>query len=301
MKKNDEKRAPGDQSDEKLDINKSVFQVSRELAEKRRQEEAAAEEEMRRRVELAEKKKQEAYDRRILEEKKELIRLKQGIIKESETIHEEEAAPVVMTPWQKVRNFFYQNKWWLGFGTIIILIVGYLIYSFLSKPDPDLIVMLACDNDKVNSFSGLQDYLEEFTDDFNDNGKILASVYEITISDNSYANYQNGTDNKLSVEFQSADSVLVIGDQKLTDIIKPEEVYLDLEEMFPDNPYVDGCLFKLSETPFAERIGADDISDDFYMALRKPQDLLYCDDDDVQKTLDKDIEVFKRIVNDLSE
>ncbi|MDE5861340.1 MAG: hypothetical protein K2H28_04020, partial [Ruminococcus sp.] len=107
MKKNkDKENSAENDDDKKIDVNKNVFQTAKELREQQ-------EEEMRRQVELRKRKKQEEYDKKIQAERLELIRLKQGVIEESETIREEHPEEIKLSVWRKIRNFFYHNKWWL--------------------------------------------------------------------------------------------------------------------------------------------------------------------------------------------
>ncbi len=296
--------------DERLDIKKSVFQTNREMMAQRQREldeqQAKIEEEMA----LHEKKRQEAYDKRIREEKIELMRLKQGIIEdgesvtETETIHEEPADPKKMPLRKKISNFFYHNKWWLGVGMMITLIVGYLIYDYVTKPNPDIIILVVADNDELGIQSDLKGYIQGFTEDENDNGKVQASIYYIHYTDNQVTNYSNGTDSKLTTQFQSADGVIVIGDKKLDEFYgdKAAEYFCDLEELFPDNPHVSGYKFLLKDTPFAERIGMDpEKAEDLYIALRLPRKLLYCSKGEMEKAVKKDLPVLEKIVDDLTE
>lgn len=293
----------GNDGEEKLDIKKSVFQINREMMAERRRQLEEQQAEVEKEAALREKKRQEAYDRRIRDEKLELLRLKQGLIEESETIHEEHEEKTKLSLWKKITNFFYHNKWWLGIGTIIACISGFLIYDYVTKPRPDLVVLLIADNEEIGTYSDLKDYITGFTEDTNKNGKKLASVYYIPYSENTFRNYSNGSDNKLSIELQSADSVIVIGDAKFDELIgeKDTEIFCDLEELFPGNPHVKGCRFMLEFTPFAERIGIDkEYTKGVYLALRKPKGLLYCTKKDMEKRYEKDFPAFERMIEDLS-
>ena len=292
-----------DDADEKLDIKKSVFQINREMMAERRKQLEEQEAELEKKAAMLEKKRQEAYDRRIHDEKLELMRLKQGLIEDSETIHEEHEEKPKLSVRKKISNFFYHNKWWLGIGAVIACISGFLIYDYVTKPKPDVIVMLIVDNEDLGVYSDLKDYIAGFTEDTNKNGKTQASVYYIPYSENTFRNYANGSDNKLSIELQSADSVIVIGDAKFDELIgeKDTEMFVDLEELFPGNPHVNGCRFMLEDTPFAERIGVEKESvKGVYIALRKPKDLLYCKKKDMEKRCEKDLPVLERMIEDLS-
>ncbi len=290
--------------DEKLDIKKSVFQSNKEFREQRQREYEEQQAKVQHELELREKKKRAAYEKKIHDEKIELMRLKQGLIEESETIHEEREEPVKMSLWKKIVNFFYHNKWWLGIGTLCTCIVGFLVYSLVTKPRPDIIVLVIAENEELGEMSELQQYVENFTEDFNDNGKVLASIYYIPYSDNSYKNFASGADDKLTSQLQSADSVIVIGGTKLDEIMSPdpESYFVDLESLYPDNPHVKGYKFMLKDTPIAERINLEHqyITDDLYIAVRVPMKFLYSTKKDMEETFEKDWGVFEKIVDDLS-
>lgn len=297
-----EKNAPADDiSDEKLDIKKSVFEVNKEIRQKQLEEQARQQAELERKLEEREKRKQEAYERKILEEKKELIRLKQGIIEESEIIPEEHEAAVILSPWKKFTNFIYHNKWWLGIGILFAAIAVFLIHDLVTKPNPDIIVLVICDNYAVGEESNLQEYIESFTDDFNGNGKVLASVYYIPVTDNEFGNYGRGVDTNLTTQLQSADGVIVIGGKKLLETLGEHEIFTDIREIVPESDHIKGGYFRLKDTKFAEKIGIDpeEITSDMFIAIRKPQTLLYTKEEEMQEVYDKDLPVFEKILADI--
>lgn len=295
---------PATDNDEKINVNKSVFQVNREMQQQKQRELEEKQAMLLRKHELLEKQKQEAYDRRILEEKKELIRLKQGLIEESEVIHEEQETAVKLSIGKRISSFIYLNKWWLGIGIVFFMILSVVIYSFVTKTEPDAVILYVEYNAEVGETPGLQEYLSTFVEDRNGDGKAEADVYYIPFSDNAYSNYQLGVDGKMSSQFQSADAVIVFGGTKLSEFLTPENEFLmDLNELFPDNPHVDNCRFMLKNTKFAERIGVspEDVSDDLYLAIRRPMKLYSTSKEKMQETYDRDIEMFRAIVEDLSE
>ena len=288
-------------NEEKLHITKSVFQSAKEMAQQREAEELARQEEIQRKLELRRKQAEEARDKRLAEERRELLRLKTGVIEESETIHEEHEEEIKLSFWKKIGNFFYHNKWWLGMAVFAAIIVVYLGYSIITKPRPDMVVLLIGENQTLGEESTLEDYIAQFCPDNNGNGEILASVYYIPYSDSPQKNYANGVDTKMTAELQSAESVIIIANSKLSGIIRTDEVLVDLEELYPDNPNVKGYGFYLKDTDFAQKVGVGgSLSDDWFIALRKPQKLMYSDSDDMQETYDRDFPVFDAIVSDLT-
>lgn len=304
MKDKDNKNLPENEGEnDKIHVSQSVFQTAREIQQQRLAEIEEQQRLLEQKAAEREKKKREAYERRLMEEKKELIRLKQGQVAESEIIHEEAPVAVKLTPWQSVKNFFYHNKWWLGFGVLIAAIFIFLIYDIATKERPDLIVLVITDNPDIGNSTGLEDYFEEFTQDFNDNDEILVSVYYIPYSDDAQSNYANGVDTKLTAELQSADAMMIIGGEKITQILKPEVALVNLEEMYPDNPHVKDYGFFLKDTSFAEKTGipAESVTEDIFISIRTPQKLLYTDKEEMQEAYDKEFPIFQQIIEDLSE
>ena len=302
--KNSAQDSSTETNDDKLDINKSVFQTNREMREKRQRELEEQQAKINAEIAEREKKKREAYDRKIREERIELMRLKQGLIEESETIHEEEEKEIKLSFRKKIVNFFYHNKWWLGIGICCACIGGFLIYNLLTRPNPDMVVLVIADNEELGAVSELKEYIQNYAEDFNDNGKTEVSVYYIPYSDNDYRNYADGADTKLSTQLQSADSVIVLGGKKLDELLGEDakNEFIDLEEVYPDNPHVTGYKFMLKDTDLGEKIKVepDCITDDLYIAVRKPAKLLYTSKSNMQKTYDKDWPVFEKIVEDLT-
>lgn len=302
MKKDNENISEHD-DEEKLDISKSVFQSAREFQEQRKAELERQQIEMRKQIEMNKRQQQEDYDRKIREERIELIRLKQGVIEESETIREEQPQEIKLSVWKKITNFFYHNKWWLFLAILFVSIAVYLAYTLVMRPNPDMIVLVLCDNEAIGNSAQFETYLESFAEDFNENGEISVSTYYIPYSDNSYSNYQTGNETKLTTEMQSADAVIVVGGSNINPVLDPENTLVDLSEIYPDNIQVRSYGFFLKNTDFAERIGIDPeyITNDLYIGIRKPRNLLYSDMEDMQKTYDRDFPILDKIIKDLSE
>lgn len=290
--------------DEKLEINKSVFKVNKELRRKREEEQAKKEQEIAEKYAKREKEKREAYEKKLQDDKIELMRLKQGIVEESETIHEEKEEEIKLSFWKKISNFFYHNKWWLGLGVFFIALGSYLVYDLLSKPNPDMVILMLCDNNSVGNSTFLEEYFTEFGEDSNGNGKVLVSVYYVPYGDDDYQNYINGVQTKITTYLNNADAVMVIGNKKTTDnLLPPEDTLVDLSEIYPDDPHVKDYFYYIKDTKFAEHIGVDpsDISSDMFFALRKPQNVMNDSKEKMQETYDKDFPVFDKIVRSLSE
>lgn len=292
---NDKKNIPENDDGKKIEVKKSVFQSAKELREQQ-------EIEMRKQTELRQRKKQEEYDKRIREERIEIMRLKQGVIEESETIHEEQPQEIKLSFWKKIVNFFYHNNWWLFLAIFFVALASYLTYTYIVRPNPDMIVLVLCDNEYIGNSAQFEDYIETFAEDFNGNGEIKVSTYYIPYSNNSYTNYQTGNETKLTTEMQSADAVIVVGGSNINPVLDPDNTLVNLSEIYPDNVQVRKYGFFLKNTEFAERIGIDpeEVTGDLYIGIRKPRNLLYSDMKEMQATYDRDFPILEKIIEDLS-
>lgn len=290
------------ENDEKIHVSQSAFKAAGELQKQRNAELEAQQQELERKIAEREKKKQEARDRRLLRERRELIRLKQGQIEDSEIIPQQTEEVAELTAWKKITNFFYHNKWWLGFGILFALIAVFLIHDLLSRENPDMVILFTAKSDALGENAVLSEYIEQFAEDYNNDGEVKAAVYYMPLTENHQTNYVYGTDTKMTVELQSGDAVIVIANDIFNNASVPENIFTDLSELYPDNPNVKGYAFYLKDTAFAERMGidADEIDDDMYLAIRKPQSLLYCDEEEIQKTFDRDFEIFDKMIKDLT-
>ena len=305
MKDKDKKIAgQADGNDEKLNINKSVFQINKELKQQREVEQLRQEEEIaRRRAEKEKQQQQEDYEKKLRDEKIELMRLKQGIAAETAEEPAEKEEEIKLTFKQKLVNFFYHNKWWLGLGTFMAVLAIFLTYDFITKPRPDMTVLMLCRNDTIGTAPALEKYFSKQGDFLNKDGKIKVAVNYIPYSDDDYQNYTNGVTVKLTSYLNNNEAVMIIGNKKtVTDLLVPEDTLVDLSKIYPGNPHVDTYFFYVKGTDFAKEIGVPEsaVTDDMFFALRKPQDIINASKEDMQKTYDKDFPVFDMIVRKLS-
>lgn len=303
MKDKDNKTTDNTENEkEQEQESKSIIQKRKEMYEKADEEERLRRENVQKRYKERKRRAAEAHDKRLEEEHIELLKLKSGLISESDVLNDDEQTEVKRTFFQKLGSFVYLNKWWLGLACILLSIAGLLIYDLASQPHPDMIVLVIGKNVQLGEESNVQEYLSQFTPDNNKNGEQLASIYYIPYTGVEKDDFVNSVPQKLSAELQNSESVIIIGNQTVDTVITIEDTLVDLSELYPDNPHVDKYKFMLKDTDFAAKIGLspNDISDDWFLAIRKPQDLVYSKKDKMQKTYDKDFAAFDAIIKDLS-
>ena len=265
--------------------------------------EKEAEAEERRQALLAEreKKEKEEYAKKIQQDRIELMRLKQGVITESDTIYEEKEEKPKMSFWKKLGNFLYHSKWWLGITVFIVGVFVFLIVDYVTKVRPDMIVLLITDDTEMqNHRQQLEEYLEQFTDDENGDGKVHVDIYPIPVSDNiDDMDYFTGNSTKLSAEFQMGEAVMVITDAKANEYIMADETLTDLSEKYTGHENIRGNGYYLRHTDFATKIDyPGNVDRDLSIGLRAPVKTSDSKEK-MQKTYDVAEKVLLRVMDDL--
>lgn len=241
---------------------------------------------LRRAEELKERKRQHAaeeaayhareeYDKELREEKVDLIRLKQGVITDSDKVFQEEEAPKHYTLWQRIGNWFYHAKWWLGIAVFLGLLGAFLIYDYVTRENPDFRILVVSENPELQADAGsICKYLETFCPDFNDDGEIHADLVYIPVSDVTME--MGGTavaayNTQLYVQFQSDECMLVLADSRAEEYLQPEDMFVSMEELYPDCPFTDGFRLNLDGTNFTELTGQTaQLMPESYLAMRIP-------------------------------
>ncbi len=285
----------------KKEKGKSLLETMREIDEKEAAREQKLVEEQEELELKKEKKEREEYEKQIQQDKIELIRLKQGVITESETIHEEKEEKIKLSFWKKISNFFYHSKWWLPITAIIVAIFAFLVYDYFSREKADLIVMLLTDDDQMQTHTEeLELYIEQFVDDENGDGKIHVDIYPIPVNDDIGAmDYYTGNMTKLSTEMQLADSILILTDAKANEIILADQTLENLEDIYPDEDLVRGVGYYVRHTDFATKIDYEgSVPRDLCFSLRTPIKT-YDSLEEMQENYDIAKKVLDRIMEDL--
>lgn len=259
------------------------------------------------RMEKEEENEREEYSHKLAEEKIELMKIKQGVIEESDKLESVTDDKKNYNIWQKFKNFIYHNKWWLGITSFLVLMSGFLIYDTLTTVKADINVMLLCnDTDLYSYYKSMTEMLDNCVNDYNDDGEQYVNLIYIPISDDESENTQSlsAYDNNLSnlaTQFQMGETMMIIADGKSDDLIQPENTLENLEVYFPNCPYVKGYGLYLKDTKFAELIGCDEniIPEDLYIGIRKVTSNL-SSEKNTQKNHDHSMEMLRNIINDLS-
>lgn len=257
---------------EKNKKGKSFMDVYREVNERERAEELKRESELEAKRAEREKKAREEYAEKLRQERLELLKLKQGVISE-EDIHIEKETPKEYTIWEKISNFFYHNKAYIIFGTLITALAVFLIYDLVTTVRPDTVVMIiALDNEFDYITDDIRGVFEQYCEDYNGDGEVNVRVsYLPAKTTGDY--YHDGDRTKLIGEFQAGDSIIVIGDEEACDILGIKEgVLADISSAFPNDENVTDLGYMLNGTNFAADIGYDGLADNLFIGFREPKE-----------------------------
>lgn len=300
MENNDKK-----QNDEKKQKPKSFLETVREIEAEERK--AALEEEARASKERAkrEEEQRKAYADKLRQERLELIKLKQGMISEEEIEHEEEAPQKTYTLGEKISNFFYHYKWHVIAGALTLGLVIFLVHDYVTKERPDVQAMFIATDYEMEHLAGtLTPLWSDYTEDYNGDGRLVAKLYYIPAgyADDNYATmYLAQADRtKLLGEFQSGNTVMVIGDKASYQSLGAlEDVFYDCRELFPDDDYAEELGYRLAGTDLKELIGAEDMDDSqLYVSFRTPVKTMGMSQEKMQVYFDQAVAFWRNFIAD---
>lgn len=193
--------------------------------------------------------KSQQEEERLRNERLELLKMKQGIIEESEIIPEStgESARQYEKPrgWKKVTNFFYLNKWIIIPALIAAALLSYLTVQFFTREKADISIIVAV-SEKENSSLLLktqliEETIEMYCPDFDGNGKVHASIITINMAlGTDYAQYSDVENQKLTQELVRFDNPIAICDTGFITNDIPnfghlDVLYTDLSDSYPED------------------------------------------------------------------
>lgn len=256
------------------DTNLSAFENARMLEARARREEELAERARQAEENEAAYQAREAYAKELYDEKLDLMRLKQGVITDSDKVFPEKEPPKKYTLSEKIGNWIYHSKWWLGIAVFCVAVGGFLLYDHLTKVEADVNLLLISNDYEIYSRSQtLCHMMENNLADYNDDDRSVAAVVFVPVSQKSMENgsYASAYNTQLMVQFQSNMCMLVIGDKASDEYIESDKLYVELEELYPQYDFIEGDRILLEKTNFQAWLGTPEPPrEGAYLALRLP-------------------------------
>ena len=247
------------------------------------------------------------------DDKRELLKLKQGLIEESETLQEERKVNYeVKGAGAKVSNFFYHYKWHVIVIAFFAVVLGFLIYSTVSKEKMDIRVLLTSNDGEtaINMYYKSKDIelaLEQYCPDFDNNGNVHVETYYINMSSGQGSSeLQLANQTKLYGEVSVAIANIYIANRSLIEEIVGEDgdigaAFVDLSALYPDDPnIVDKYFYRVKGTAFADTAKyVETCPDDMYIVIRSDFEGLKPRGDDEKMHHQRAMEVFDNIIRDI--
>lgn len=239
------------------------------------------------------------------DDKRELLKLKQGIIEESEEIHEEEKPVYELHGWKRVENFFYHNKWYVAAAVFFAFVAAFLVLSLVQKEQGDLRVMVVTKDKTIASeimfkTGDLEKAFELYCPDYDDNGYIHVDVYNVDLSENPDPQYSLAAVTKITSEIMYGEAQLFLVDSLGAQAVTNDNLsqFVDLSKIYPDVDCIDGVFLKIKASGFAANAQYyEACPDDLYLAVRNASE----SDENSFRSLaakKKALEIIDNIVND---
>ncbi|MCL2109681.1 MAG: hypothetical protein FWH20_10100 [Oscillospiraceae bacterium] len=211
-------------------------------------------------------------------DKRELLKLKQGLIEDSEVIKKDESAPPELHGAKKVENFFYHYKITVIMVVFVSVLVGLFVYELAKteRRDIDFMLLTASYEAAVLVFEHEGDIargVEMFTPDYDGNGRVRASAVLINLWNEMTRDTAAINQTRLSTEIRGGKTRLIIADKEAFERIvmgtdyNYKDILVNLGEIY-GHGIEDDVFFKIQGSFFAEQAGIDErCPDDMYIAV----------------------------------
>lgn len=201
-------------------------------------------------------------EERLLRERRELLKLKQGIIEESEIIPQDEPEEKPkLTGAKAVENFFYHYKWYVIVIAFFTVVFGYMIVQTITREKPDLnvaVISSSVDSGIYPKLDDIERALERYCPDFDDNGYVHVQVNYIDLNTASgNVEYIDTNRQKFqSVELFGGESQLWLCDygviEELYSAYEKIDFFMDFSEEYPNAVLIDEEGLVLNSTEITE-------------------------------------------------
>lgn len=200
-------------------------------------------------------------EQRKLLEKRELLKLKQGLVEESEIFEETPVEKVELHGWKKVENFFYHYKWRVIVITLTVLLVGFMTMQTVMKERNDLYVLLVSTENKSGIYAKVDDIeksLEKYCPDFDNNGYVHVGVNFLNLSyEAGISQYTDIEKMKLSAEVTTGDGQMILADEGIIAVFEDMggedlQYFVSLPDEYSDISMCEGQGLQINKTGFID-------------------------------------------------
>ena len=269
-------------------IPKEDIDFEREL---RRQEaeEAALREKLESERREAEEKERAEYEKNLQDRKIELMKLRQGVIENSDVVKEIHEEKPKLTVGQKISGAWYRSKWLIIFVVVLIAAFAYITYDMVTAEHPDYTVLVvSADTGFYYRTVEIEEFFEKFCDDRNGDGEVIVMVYNIS-TDYTDPNSVTASQAQLMSQLQSGENVIVMSDQP-TDF-----ALIDFREDYPDSENINEYGLLINCQTVRDALKWEAMPEETYIGIRNPAKLLSTSEDTMTKNVEAALPIFKKI------
>lgn len=214
------------------------------------------------------------------DDKRELLKLKQGLVSEEETvIKESRYKKTELKGKAKAANFLYYYKIHIIVIVFFAAVAAFLVYDTLSKEVKDIRILTVASTLDANTalYMKVEDIaqgFEAFCPDFDKNGNVHVENYNINMSATVDSDYYYSSQAKLYGETATGTAQIYMGDMKtFVDFIgeaESSEMFVNLKQLYPDDKnIVNDYFYKVKGSALTDAANwTESCPDDMYIAVR---------------------------------
>lgn len=248
------------------------------------------------------------------DDKRELLKLKQGLIEESDIIkevpHEENINYEVKGAGKKIANFLYHYKIHIIVIAFFAAIAFFLTYTVITKEKADIRVLVFAENPDTTAsvFFKINDFetaFEQYTPNFDENGYTHVEVFSMNMNPEQDSNYYVANQAKLFGELKSGIAQIYAADRSCLELIigdqEESQAFVNLSALYPSDPnVVDSYYYHVKGSTFADALMyMEACPDDLYIAIRSSDfSGVTPYNDEMAENHRRALEVFDNIIND---
>lgn len=269
-------------------IPKEDIDFERELRQQEA-EEAALREKLESERREAEEKERAEYEKNLQDRKIELMKLRQGVIENSDVVKEIHEERPKLTVGQKISGAWYRSKWLIIFVVVLIAAFAYITYDMVTAEHPDYTVLVvSADTGFYYRTVEIEEFFEKFCDDRNGDGEVIVMVYNIS-TDYTDPNAVTASQAQLMSQLQSGENVILMSDQP-TDF-----ALIDFREDYPDAENINEYGLLINCQTVRDALKWEAMPEETYIGIRSPAKLLSTSEDTMTKNVEAALPIFKKI------
>lgn len=230
---------------------------------------------------MAKKKRETEAEKaaRERQEKIELLKMKQGLIEESDVIPE---TGYVKMPelhgWAKFKDFFWRNKAFILLGAFFVFVIGICVGQVIFKEKEDLHVLIVASSENSElgwRYNDFEKALEQYCPDFDGNGKIHVSVNYAnrSVAGEVLTEMEQINSQRLTAELTSAEAQLIIADEDFVDWMindrESEHFFLAQTDKCSEDMLYKDVGVRVNETQLTETVHWKKCPDNIVLLVRE--------------------------------